>query len=284
MRSKRPAALMLAALIGLPLAAMAAPADIAICDRLAAHPEDQDKPSDIKGSIDIADTDVPLAVKACKAAASASGAPRRLLFELGRAYEFSRQPVEASKAYRRAIDAGSASAMVGLGVMLITGKGVKPDIAEARRLIEKAANAGDVGGMVNMAAIYGGGVGVPADMKIARDWYAKAAAANSSEAMFQLGLIAQDGDVGPKDDAAAKALFEKAASLDHADAIEQLGVYAEAGRAGPKDEKAALAFYKRAASLGNKEAVQALERLRCPFALKDKDRKIAGNICFDGKN
>jgi len=45
-----------------------------------------------------------------------------------------------------------------------------------------------------------------------------------------------------------------------------------------------LAFYKRAASLGNKEAVQALERLRCPFALKDKDRKIAGNICFDGKN
>ena len=47
---KRPAALMLAALIGLPLAAMAAPADIAICDRLAAHPEDQDKPSDIKGS------------------------------------------------------------------------------------------------------------------------------------------------------------------------------------------------------------------------------------------
>jgi len=39
-----------------------------------------------------------------------------------------------------------------------------------------------------------------------------------------------------------------------------------------------------AAALGSEDAAKALERLRCPFALKDKDGKVAGNICFDGKN
>ena len=62
-----------------------------------------------------------------------------------------------------------------------------------------------------------------------------------------------------------------------------LGEYAEQGRAGDKDEKAALAFYSKAAELGDEEAAAALERLRCPFSLKDKDGKPAGRVCFDGK-
>src|SRR4051812_12157625 len=81
--------------------ASAAPADIATCDRLAAHPEDQDKPAAVKGSLDIADADVPVALKACKAAAAAPNAPRRILFELGRAHEFAGKPAEAAKAYRK---------------------------------------------------------------------------------------------------------------------------------------------------------------------------------------
>jgi uncharacterized protein len=100
--------------------------------------------------------------------------------------------------------------------------------------------------------------------------------------MYQLGLMTQDGDGGPKDDVAAKAWFEKAAALDHAGAIEELGEYAEAGRAGPKDQEAALAFYKQAAALGDEDAADALKRLRCPFAMKDKNGKPVGRICFSG--
>jgi TPR repeat protein len=262
----------------------AASADIATCDRLAAFPDDKDKPADVKGSYDIAKADVAAALKACKLAAAVPDVLRRIHFELGRAFEFNGQNAEAVKAYRKAADAGSTSAMVGLGTLLINGNGLKTNPTEARIWFEKAANAGDVIGMTNLASIYGGGVGVPVDFAMARSWFAKAAAANSSEGMYQLGLMTQDGDGGPKDDASAKALFEKAASLDHGGALERLGAYAEAGRAGPKDEKAAIDFFKRAAALGSDDAVSALKRLQCPFTIKDKQGKTAGSICFDGKN
>jgi len=276
------AALSLAALLCPVLPAVAAPTDTATCDRLAAHPTDADKPADVKGSLEIADADIPAALKACKAAAAIPGAPRRIWMELGRAYEFNRQMSEAANAYRKAADAGSAAAMTGLGVLLIRGNGLKKNIAEGRSLIERAADAGDVDGMTNLASLYGAGLGGKTDFEMARKWYAKAIEANSSEAMYQLGLMTQDGDGGAKDDVAAKALFEKAAALDHADALERLGAYAEAGRAGAKDARAAIAYYKRAAALGNEDAGKALERLRCPFALKDRDGKSAGRICFDG--
>lgn len=89
---------------------LAAPADIAARDRLAAHPDDRDKPAGVKGSYDIAKADVAAALKACKAVAAMPDAPRRIHLELGRALEFNRQNAEAVKAYRRAADAGSTSA------------------------------------------------------------------------------------------------------------------------------------------------------------------------------
>ncbi|MBP0110199.1 MULTISPECIES: tetratricopeptide repeat protein [Bradyrhizobium] len=283
-RSCAAAALTLATLLcpALRMHALAASADIATCDRLAAHPTDLDKPADVTGVLDIAGADVPAALKACKAAAAAPDVPRRIWMELGRAYEFARQPAEAANAYRKAADAGSAAAMTGLGVLLINGNGLKKNVTEGRMLIEKAANAGDVDGMTNLASLYGAGAGAKADFAMARKWYAKAIEVNSSEAMYQLGLMTQDGDGGPKDDVAAKALFEKAAALDHADALERLGAYAEAGRAGEKDTQAAIAYYKRAAALGNEDAGKALERLRCPFGIKNRDGKSVGRICFDG--
>ncbi|WP_342730775.1 tetratricopeptide repeat protein [Bradyrhizobium sp. B117] len=277
------AALALATLLCPHMPAVAAPADIATCDRLAAHPTDPDRPADVKGNLEIADADIAAALKACTAAATSADAPRRIWMELGRAYEFARQPAQAASAYRKAADAGSASAMAGLGALLINGNGIKKNIAEGRTLTERAANAGDVEGMINLGSLYGAGVGGKTDFAMARKWYARAVEANSSEAMYQLGLMTQDGDGGPKDDAAAKALFEKGAALDHADALERLGAYAEAGRAGEKDVTAAITFYKRAAALGNEDAGKALERLRCPFGLRDRDGKSVGRICFDGE-
>jgi TPR repeat protein len=274
---------------GIALAISAGPAlaessEIATCDRLAAYPDDPDKPAGVAGHYEIPSAEIATALKSCKTAAGAADAPRRIWFELGRAYEFSRQPAEALKAYRKAIDAGSTSAMVGLGGMYVNGAGVKANAVEARKLFEQAAAAGNPLAMTNLGSIYGAGVGVPVDFAKARSWFEKAAAANSAEAMFQLGMMTQDGDGGPKDDAAAKAWFEKAAALNHASALERLGAYAEAGRAGPKDAAAALKYYKQAAALGEEDAQAALKRLRCPFTLKDKNGKVAGSICYDGED
>src|SRR4051794_16895450 len=94
--------------------ARAQSADLVLCDRLAADPTDPDKPADVRGTVDIARTDIATAIRFCKTAA---GASRRALYQLGRAYAASQQLPEAIGAWRKAADKGSSSAMVELGVL-----------------------------------------------------------------------------------------------------------------------------------------------------------------------
>src|SRR5258708_21137993 len=55
-------------------------ADLVLCDRLAADPSDPDKPADVKGTSDVAPSDVATPVKYCRIAAASS---RRALYPLG---------------------------------------------------------------------------------------------------------------------------------------------------------------------------------------------------------
>src|SRR5229473_3530777 len=160
-------------------------ADLVLCDRLAADPADPDKPRDVKGTPDIAQSDVATAIKFCRVASAAS---RRALYELGRAYAANQQLPEAIGAYRKAADKGSTSAMVELGVLLATGSGVPKDEAQARKLFERAAEAGNPRGATNLAALSEGGA-APADPVKARALLSRAAETNSAEAQYQLGLM-----------------------------------------------------------------------------------------------
>ena len=63
-------------------------------------------------------------------------------------------------------------------------------------------------------------------------------------------------------------------------ALERMGAFAQGGRGGPKDSDAAKAYYERAAALGDEDAKKALERLRCPYAIKDKRGNVVTNLCF----
>lgn len=137
------------------MGALAQSTDSATCDRLAAFPDDPDKPAGVAGNYEIPAGEIATALKACKAAPRAAGATHRTWFELGRAYEFSRQHAEAAKAYRKAIEAGSTSAIVGLGGLYAKGAGVKADPVEARKLFEQAAAAGNPLGMINLGSVYG---------------------------------------------------------------------------------------------------------------------------------
>ena len=166
-------------------------ADLVLCDRLAADPADPDKPADVKGVPDVAPSDVATAIKFCK---TASGASRRALYQLGRAYAANRQMPEAIAAWRKAADKGSSSAMVELGVLYGTGAGVARDEAQARKLFERAAEAGNPRGVTNLAALGGGG-GASSDPARARELLAKAAETNA-EAQYQLGLMMAEGTGG----------------------------------------------------------------------------------------
>jgi uncharacterized protein len=251
-------------------------ADLVLCDRLAADPADPDKPADVKGTPDIAQSDVAIAIKFCGVASAAS---RRALYELGRAYAANQQLPEAIGAYRKAADKGSTSAMVELGLLFATGSGVPKDEAQARKLFERAAEAGNPRGATNLATLVNSG-GAPSDPVEARALLSKAAEANSAEAQFQLGLMIADGIGGPKDDVAARALFEKAAAQDHPGALDWIGSFAENGRGGPKDSTAAKAYYQKAAALGNEDAKAALKRMECPYLIKDKRGHFVANLCF----
>lgn len=251
-------------------------ADLVLCDRIAADPSDPDKPADVKGSPEIAQSDIATAIKFCKIASASS---RRAMYELGRAYAANRQMPEAVSAWRKAAEKGSTSAMVELGVLLGTGSGVAKDQAEARKLFERAAQAGNPRGVTNLAAL-SADAGTPSDPGKARALLAKAADANSAEAQYQLGLMNADGVGGAKDDVAARALFEKAAAQNHPGAMERMGVFAESGRGGAQDSAAAKAYYEKAAALGNETAKAALKRVECPYVIKDKNGKFVTNLCF----
>jgi uncharacterized protein len=284
--SERPAAVSIACGFGIGLWLMAVAsldspahaqsADLVLCDRLAADPTDPDKPADVKGTRDIAPSDIATAIKFCRIASAAS---RRALYALGRAYAANQQLPDAIAAYRKAADRGSTSAMVELGVLLATGSGVAKDEGQARKLFERAAAAGNPRGVSNLAALSGSG-GAPADPVKARALLSRAAETNSAEAQYQLGLMMADGVGGPKDDAAARALFEKAAAQDHPGALERMGAFAQSGRGGPQDSSAAKAYYQKASALGNEDAKAALKRLECPWVIKDKQGKFVSNLCF----
>jgi TPR repeat protein len=258
-----------------PSLAWAQSADLVLCDRLAADPSDPDKPADVKGTPDVVASDIATAIKFCR---TASGASRRALYQLGRAYAANHQVPEAMAAWRKAADKGSTSAMVELGVAYGTGSGVARDEAQARKLFERAAEAGNPRGVTNLAAL-SGGAGAPSDPARARGLLAKAAETNA-EAQYQLGLMMADGIGGPVDDAAARALFEKAAAQNHPGALERMGAFAQSGRGGPKDSDAAKVYYEKAAALGNEDAKKALERARCPYVIKDKRGKFVTSLCF----
>jgi uncharacterized protein len=254
--------------------AQAQSADLVLCDRLAADPSDPDKPADVRGVTDIAPADLATAIKFCKNAAVAS---RRAMYELGRAYAANNQTPDAIATWRKAADKGSTSAMVELGVRYGMGAGVAKDEEQARKLFERAAQGGNPRGVSNLSAL--GGAGAPSDPVRARELLEKAAETNA-EAQYQLGLMLAEGTGGSKDDVGARALFEKAAAQNHSAALMQMGVFTQEGRGGPKDKEAAKAYYERAAALGNEEAKAALERLRCPYVIRDKRGNRVTDLCF----
>ncbi|HVZ54917.1 MAG TPA: tetratricopeptide repeat protein [Pseudolabrys sp.] len=253
--------------------AFAQSADLVLCDRIAADPNDPDKPADMTGVAVIAKSDIKTAIKFCK---SASAHARRAIYQLGRAYAAGGQTGEAIQAYKQAIAKGSSAAMVELGVMYGTGAGVPQDRAQARALFERAAKAGNARAAINLAALGGGTASDPVQ---SRAIYATAAEGNSPDAQFQLGMMMAEGKGGPKDDTSARAMFEKAAALGNVEAMVWAGAFAELGRGGPQDKERAKSYFSKAAALGNEEAKQRLKNIECPYVLKDKAGKILTHLC-----
>ncbi len=159
------------------------------CDRLAGRPDDLQGTT--RGvpwrSLDGA------ALRACERDVARYPGVPRLLFQLGRAQEKLDRNADALSNYRRAVEAGHAAAMTGLGWMYEIGRGVAQDEREAVRWFRKAAAAGDPPGMNALGMMYEfGRGGLEKSRAKAIEWYRKAADAGNEYARDNLDRLGVD--------------------------------------------------------------------------------------------
>jgi TPR repeat protein len=265
------------------------------CDRLAADLEDPDRPDNFPG-VAAAAMDGPAAVKACAAAAKAFPDNRRILYELGRAHQASKDIAESRKWFQQAAAAGSMRGMYFLGVLheqepslkdfvaarqwydkavavgsvdamrrlaVLTEKGMggPPDGAGARKLYEKAADKGDSMAMLLLGAMHHYGKGGPVSYPEARRWYRKAADIGDPGAMYFLAMTYDDGGDGRSNYVEARNWYEKAAAGGSVSSMVRLGDLHAAGLGVPRNSALAKKWYQQAATAGSATAQKRLDAL-----------------------
>ncbi len=187
-----------------------------------------------------------------------------------------KNPQEAIKHYRKAVDQGSEDAMKALARAYAEGSGVDKDETEAAYWLRKAADeyqhdadGGSVTAMRKLADAYRDGVGRPADKAQAQRlydqveaWLRKKADAGSPAAMYALGVDLTTGRLGNTDQKDGVSLVQKAADLSFPAAMNRLGEMYERAEGVERDEKKAIDWYRKASAAGSKEAGEALKRLK----------------------
>jgi tetratricopeptide (TPR) repeat protein len=180
-----------------PAAAIASP-DIEACDRAAAAPADPEKPANIPG-VTYKEVDSSAAIRACRKAVEIAGAPRRVLFQLGRAIRISGNTADALTYLRKAVELGHAGAMYDLaGILRHGAPGAKRDPGLAMALYERAAATGLNEALVQLGAMYAEGRGVRRDYAKAIDYYQRAMEAKTPGAYTNMGVLAMRGQGVPR--------------------------------------------------------------------------------------
>jgi hypothetical protein len=230
------------------------------CDELAGDPKDKDRNQDI-AAVEDGSVRSDEAIAACRAAVAAQPQLRRLLLQLGRAYDAGGRGKEAMSAYRKAADADSVAAMINLGEKYRFGPSTQINKAEARRQFGKAAQAGDAFAMTVLATMYKSDEGGPKNLSEARRLYEKAARAGNDWAMTELAGMYRSGDGGGQNLPEARRLYEKLALAGDAIAMSDLGRMYEAGAGGPKDLSEARRWYEKSEQAGFLPAGRYLKKL-----------------------
>jgi uncharacterized protein len=132
------------------------------------------------------------------------------------------------------------------GRMLADGRGVAPDLVEARAWLVRASDSGMPDAQVALAEMMVNGRGGPRDVLAARRLFEKAAAQNHSGAMFALGALNSGGHGLPVDRITAQRYFSAAAKLGHGYAQLMLGRYLARGVAGSPNRIEARSWLERA--------------------------------------
>ena len=190
---------------------------------------------------------------------------------LVRGYDGAKDPARATPYFRRAAEAGNATAMVMLSNALLKGHGVQADPPRAVQLMRQAADRGQTDAMLSLGEFaFRGSHGVPQDRRLARE-RVQAAAERGNRAAW----IAWHQVFGPEAPLLDKAvvllqagqakqawpLFQQAARAGNVRAQFQVGWQLDKGEGVAADAAAAAGWYRKAADQGDGEAAAALGRL-----------------------
>jgi len=131
--------------------------------------------------------------------------------------------------------AGDAAAQEALASAYDSGRGVKPDVAEAAKWYAAAAAQGNSEAQNDIGSFYLGGEGVPRDGLKACGWFAKSAAQNNIHGKGNLAFCYDEGIGVARDPAKAAALYEETADAGNIQSMLNIGVDYWRGEGLPKD-------------------------------------------------
>jgi uncharacterized protein len=226
------------------------------CDRLAAAPQDNDRPNGIAGVYTI--TEVAEATAACDDAMRRYPDIARFVYQAGRAAASGGDYARGIQLLRAAIAMNSTPAFATLGALYLRGEGVPHDYVQARRLFEDGARRGDSNAIANLGNIYRNGLDVSVDYAKARELYEQGVTKGSPAAMVSLGGMYETGQGIRLDYGAAHDLYQRAASLGHAGGMTGLGNLYYGGLGVPQEYSTALSWFQKAAALGDGRAMGRL--------------------------
>lgn len=185
--------------------------EIEACDRAAASPSDSEKPANIAG-VDFKDVSGQAAVTACRKAIEVKDAPRRVFFQLGRAFSKIGNAREGVVYYVKASELRHPIAMHNLAILHNKGEGVRRDPGLARTLFEAAAAAGIAQSYHEIGAMYDNGNGVGIDYAKARFYYEKAASLGAHVTYANLGNLYMFGRGVPRSKETACRYYREGAN------------------------------------------------------------------------
>ncbi len=169
------------------------------------------------------------------------------------------QPDISETAFRRAADAGHASALCDLGVLLEQA-GRRQD---AERWFQRAADAGNASAMGHLGVLAEQAGGRPD----AESWYRMAGRAGDTGSMYHLGMLLEQE--GRREE--AEQWYRRAADAKHGRAMTNLGaLLQEGGRAAEAEQ-----WYRQAAAAGDARSVNNLGAL-----LHEAGRTAEAERCY----
>jgi len=81
---------------------------------------------------------------------------------------------KAAQLYQKACDGGNSDGCYNLGLLYVSGRGVKQDYQKAVKLFKKDCDSGNAEGCYNLGVAYNNGKGVKQDFYTAKQYYGKA--------------------------------------------------------------------------------------------------------------